>query len=553
MSYEKQTGVDDNTSSIALGTEHAGDEFLTSSVQIAAADRLRKRPGGVFWVSIGLITAFVLWAALAPEHLSGTMSAASNWAAEHIGWSYLLVTGLCILLMLYLGFSRFGQIRLGQDNDRPQYSTWAWIAMILGAVMGIGLISYGAAEPMTHFMSPPHGRAEPGTMDAAVTAMQFAYFDWGPNAWALFGVFGLAIAYSTHRRRNTGLVSPMLRPVLGKSMDGWAGKAIDIFTVLATLFGTTTSLGLGASQIAEGMNRLTGIPSDLFVQIVIIAGITAIFTLSAMSGIGRGIKWTSQATMIGAAVIGVFVLVMGPTSFISNLYFRSFGQFLGEFPVVAMLTPGTPEDMQWMQWWTYFMMAWWLSWGAFVGIFLAAISKGRTIRQFVAVVLGVPTLVFTVWFTIFGGTAIHMEMFGNSGIGDATLNDTNTTFFAVLAELPLSGATSILALIMVVAYFVTGADSNTFVLSSLSLRGTLNPSKPVLGAWGVMTGVVAIVLLILGGLQALQQAAILSAIPFTVIVALLGVSLIKELRQDPRFIATKSVTRKDLARATERP
>ena len=532
----------------AMGTQQTDERFQTRSVTVIEAEKLRKRPSAVFWISVSLIGALVVWAALSPEQVSSVMTSASNWSAQNIGWAYLVVTLGCIVLMLYLGFGRFGRVRLGADGDRPEFSTIAWIAMILGAVMGIGLISYGAAEPMSHFMHPPHGWAEPETMDAAVAAMQFSYFDWGPNAWALFGIFGLAIAYSTHRRHNSGLVSPMLRPVLGKSMDGWAGKAIDIFTVIATLFGTTTSLGLGASQIAEGVSRLTGLPADLFVKIVIIAGITLIFTLSALSGVGRGIKWTSQITMIGAALLGLFVLILGPTSFISNLYFRSIGQFIGEFPIVALLTPGTPEDLQWMQWWTYFMMAWWLSWGAFVGIFLARISKGRTIREFVIVVLGVPTLVFSAWFTIFGGAAINFDMFKGTSIGEQTLADTNTTFFAVLAELPLTEVSSVITIIMVVLYFVSGADSNTFVLSSLSTRGVPNPPRPVLGVWGLLTGLCAIVLLLVGGLQALQQAAILSAVPFTVIVALLGISLVKELRHDHRFEGTHLVTRDQLDR-----
>ncbi|WP_105565259.1 BCCT family transporter [Microbacterium halophytorum] len=504
---------------------------------------MRNRPGAVFWAAIALIVAFVAWAALWPANLSAVMTAASNWSAANIGWAYLVVTTGCIVLMLYLGIGRFGRIRLGEDTDRPQYNRWAWIAMILGAVMGVGLISYGAAEPMSHFMVPPHGLAEPETIEAAVTAMQFSYFDWGPNAWALFGVFGLAIAYSTHRRGNSGLVSPMLRPVLGKSMDGPLGKAVDVFTVLATLFGTTTSLGLGAAQVAEGANSLFGVPTDVFVQVVVIAGITLVFTLSALSGIGRGIKWVSQITMIGAAILGVYVMIMGPTSFISNLYFRSFGQFISDFPMVALLTPSTPDDLAWMQWWTYFMMAWWLSWGAFVGIFLAAISKGRTIREFVAVVMGVPTVVFSLWFTIFGGTAISFDMFKGTEIGAATLENTNVTFFAVLGELPLPAITSALTLILIVLYFVTGADSNTYVLSLLSSRGTLNPSRSVLSIWGLLTGVCAIVLLVLGGLQALQQAAILSAVPFTVIVTLLAASLVKELRADARFAGTHAVAR----------
>ena len=219
------------------------------------------RPGAVFAVSVGLIAAFVLWAALSPESLGTVMTNSMNWVAGSVGWSYLVVPLLCIGLLVYLAFSRYGDIRLGSNSARPEFSTWAWLAMILSAVMGIGLISYGVAEPISHFMAPPHALAEPETMDAAVRAMQFSFFDWGPHAWAVFGVFGLAIAYSTHRKNRPGLVSPMLRPVLGKLVDGWFGKAIDIFAIIATLFGTTTSLGLGASQIAEGMNRVFGLPT----------------------------------------------------------------------------------------------------------------------------------------------------------------------------------------------------------------------------------------------------------------------------------------------------
>jgi choline/carnitine/betaine transport len=513
---------------------------------LAMADRLRHKPGTVFWTSVGLIGAFTAWASLSPDSLSGVMTAAMDWVARSVGWSYLLVTLGCIGLLLYIAISRFGRIRLGADDARPEFSTWSWLAMILSAVMGIGLISYGVAEPISHFASPPHGLAQAGTMEAAVRAMQFSYFDWGPHAWAVFGVFGLAIAYSTHRRGNAGLVSPMLRPVFGKLVDGWFGKMIDVFAIIATLFGTTTSLGLGASQIGEGVNRVFGIPSSLFGQIIIIAVITVIFTLSALSGVHRGVKYLSQGTMVLSAGLGVYVLFTGPTNFISNLFFRSLGEYLSSFFAVSLMTPGTPEDVQWMQWWTYFMMAWWLSWGAFVGVFLAKISKGRTVREFVAGVMIVPSVVFFAWFTIFGGSAIKFDMENGGQIGAAALEDVNSAFFATLAELPLSGLTSIVAIILVVMYFVSGADANTFVLSMMSSRGTLNPTKPVLTTWGLLTGLCAVVLLLVGGLGALQQAAMLSALPFTVIVALLGVGLVKELKNDHQFDRTRRVTQGDL-------
>jgi len=279
------------------------------------------------------------------------------------------------------------------------------------------------------------------------------------------------------------------------------------------------------------MNRVFGIPSSLGVEIVIIAVVTVLFTLSALSGVNKGIKYISQITMGLSVLLAVYVYIAGPTGFISNLFFRSVGQYAGEFLKVSLITPSSAADLQWMQWWTYFMMAWWLSWGAFVGVFLAKISKGRTVRQFVAGVLGVPSLVFFTWFTIFGGTAIKMDMNG-AGIGAATTENVNNAFFAMLENLPLVQITSIVTVVLVALFFISGADANTYVLSMLSSKGTLNPTKPVLTVWGGLTGATAVFLLIVGGLTALQQAAMLSALPFTVIVALLGVSLIVELRRD---------------------
>ncbi|WP_244250822.1 BCCT family transporter [Arthrobacter crystallopoietes] len=526
-------------------TRPTADDVPKDNLPDEPEDTGSRRLGAVFWSSIALIAAFVLWSSVSPQSLGDVMTASMNWVAASVGWSYLVVTLLCIGLMLYLGLSRFGGIRLGSDTDRPEYSTWAWLAMILSAVMGIGLISYGVAEPISHFMAPPHALAQPETMEAAVRAMQFSFFDWGPHAWAVFGIFGLAIGYSTHRKKRPGLVSPMLRPIFGKLVDGWFGKMIDVFAIIATLFGTTTSLGLGASQIAEGLGRVFGVSSGLVTQILIIAVVTILFTLSALSGVNRGIKYISQITMTLSLALAIYVFIAGPTNFISNLFFRSVGQYFSDFLQVSLITPSTPDDLQWMQWWTYFMMAWWLSWGAFVGVFLAKISRGRTIRQFVAGVLGVPSLVFFAWFTIFGGSAIQMDMNG-AGIGAATTENINSAFFAMLENLPLVQLTAVVTVVLVALFFISGADANTFVLSMLSSKGSLEPSKPVLGLWGGLTGACAVLLLLVGGLTALQQAAMLSALPFTVIVALLGTCLVMELRKDREFEALRHARLKDL-------
>jgi choline/carnitine/betaine transport len=497
----------------------------------------RQQLGSVFWISLGLIAAFVIWAAAFTDSLKVTMTAALNWVTGSVGWGYLAVTLGLIGLLVYIMCSRYGRLRLGPSTSRPDYPTYAWLAMILSAVMGVGLISYGVAEPISHFVAPPHGLAEAGSREAAVRAMQFSFFDWGLHAWAVFAVFGLAIGYSTHRLGRSTLVSTMLRPILGKAADGWGGKAVDILVIIATLFGTTTSLGLGAAQIDNGMQSVFGLPGGTAMQISIIAIITVLFTASALSGVHRGIRYISQTTMVLAVGLLLFVLVTGPTNFITNLFFESIGRYANDFLSMSLITPQSDSELQWMQWWTYFMMAWWIAWGAFVGVFLAKISRGRTIRQFIIGVLGVPSLVFFIWFTVFGGTAIHSDMTGDGAIGKAATADVNSAFFAMLGELPLTSITSAITIILVVLFFVSGADANTYVLSMLSTKGVLTPKRPVLVVWGAVTGITAIVLLLAGGLAALQQAVILSAAPFTVIVVLLAVSLMIELRRDPEILA----------------
>ena len=495
----------------------------------------RSNIGSVFYWSVAFVIAFVLWAAISPEILGSIMTTAMTAVSSGFGWIYLVVPFAAIVMLVWFAASRFGRLRLGSADSRPEYSTFAWLAMVLAAVMGIGLVSYGVAEPMSHFMVPPHGLAGPETMDAAVRAMQFSYLDWGFQAWAIFGVFGLAIGYSTHRKGRPALVSTMLRPVLGRFVDGWVGKFIDILTIIATLFGTTTSLGLGASQIGEGLKVVFGVDATLTLQVVVIGVLTLLFTGSALSGVGRGIKYVSQITLTMATILGLFVFITGPSGFVANLFVRSVGSFAGDFLQLSFMTPSSAADSEWMLGWTYFMMAWWLSWSAFVGIFLAKISKGRTIRQFVAGVLLVPSAVFFLWFTIMGGSAIKLDM-GGAKIGEATSANLDTAFFSLLEELPLSLLASIFTIIMVILFFVSSADSNTFVLSSLSSRGSFEPNRPVIATWGFLTGACAIVLLLLGGLQALQQAAMLSAVPFTVIVVVLGIALIKELKSDHQIV-----------------
>ena len=498
------------------------------------------RLGSVFFTSVGISALFVAWGVLFTDNLSSVTTSSLNWVTGTFGWAYLVVTLALLVFLVFLALSPAGDIRLGADHDRPEFSTMSWFAMILSAVMGIGLVSYGVAEPISHFAAPPHGLAEPSTPQAAVRALQYSYFDWGLHAWAIFAVFGLAIAYSTYRKGRRTLVSQLFYPLIGERVNGPIGKAIDVLAVFATLFGTTTSLGLGALQVNNGLGSLWGVPVNSVSQVLIIAFVTAVFTLSAVTGVSKGIKFLSQASAGLAIALFVFMLIVGPAVFLANLYIESLGTYASDF--FRMSLQGTAfGDLEWMQWWTYFMMAWWVSWGAFVGVFLARISRGRTIRGFIMGVLVVPTVVFFTWFTVFGGTAIHVDMFQDGTIAEQTTADINSAFFATLDVFPFASVTSVIAIVLVVMFFVSGADANTYVLSMLTSGGSLTPRRSELILWGVLTGVTAVVLMLAGGLNAIQNTVIVTSLPFLVIIAGVAVAFWKELSSDRRQ-ATEALT-----------
>lgn len=492
----------------------------------------RRGPGAVLCVSLVLVVAIVIWGSAAGDSLALAGSAALDSITRGLGWAYLLTALGFLGFLVFLAASRFGRLRLGRDDERPAFNRITWYAMILSAVMGIGLISYGVAEPIAHLTAPPHDLAAPMTRDAAITAMQFSFFDWGLHAWGIFAVMGLAMAWSMFRRGRPGLVSALFRPLLGRHADGPAGGAIDVFAVIATLFGTTTSLGLGAMQINGGFTALFGIPESRPLQFAIIGIITLLFTASALTGVSRGIRYLSQTSMGLGAALFLFVLITGPTIYLTDLYVQSVGRYLGQLVSTSLITPAA-GNLDFMQDWTYFMLAWWLSWAAFVGVFLARISRGRTVREFVVGVLLVPSIVFSCWFTVFGGTAIRGDLTGSTGIAAAAAADANSAFFASLETLPLSSITSVVTILLVVLFFVSGADANTFVLGMLTSRGTEQPAARILALWGVVTGAAAMALLAAGGLSSLQQMVIVSSAPFLLVVLGVAVSFSRDLRSEP--------------------
>jgi len=470
------------------------------------------------------------------KNLATVATATLDYVTATFGWVYIIASFCFLAFVLYLACSRYGKTRLGQDTDRPEFSTASWLAMMFSAGMGIGLIFFGVFEPLSHFSNPPFDLARPNTAPAAVLAIQYSYFHWGLHAWGIFAVVGLGLAYSVFRKGRSGLISPIFYPLLGERVEGPIGKAIDILAILATLFGSATSLGLGALQMGGGLKAVFGLPNVIAVQLSIIAAMTVLFTVSAVSGVKRGIQWLSNINMILAAGLLLFLLACGPTIFLLNFFTDSVGNYIGNFFQMSFRS-AVFGNATWMQDWTIFYWAWWISWAPFVGTFIARISRGRTIREFVLGVLFVPSLVSFIWFAVFGGAAINLALAGNANISVAVSQA--AVLFDTLNAFPWGMITSLLAVVLIALFFISGADAASVVLGMLSSGGTLEPRKTVIILWGSLTGLCAAVLLLSGGLNALQQAAILAAVPFALVMIALCYALITDLRGERRSIRTQ--------------
>ncbi|HET6628435.1 MAG TPA: BCCT family transporter [Woeseiaceae bacterium] len=485
----------------------------------------------MFYVSLALTASFVVWGIAGTENLAAVTSSSLSFVLDDFGWAYVLSTFVFVVFMFYLAFSRFGKIRLCPPGEKPEFSTTSWIAMMFSAGMGIGLMFYGVAGPMSHFSNPPFGLAQPGTEAAARVAMQYTVFHWALQPWAIYALFGLAIAWSSFCKGRGNLVSGTFRPLLGRYVDGGVGRTIEILAILATLFGTATSLGLGALQINGGLTYLWGAPDSLGLVVAIIAVITAMFIISAVTGVHKGIEWLSNTNMVLAAALALFVFIAGPAVFILDTFVRSIGAYFQNYLTMSFRT-GAFQGKDWLGSWTIFYWAWWISWAPFVGTFVARISRGRTIREFVVGVLVAPSAICLLWFAIFGGTALHLELAGTADLVTASNNDIAMALFALLDALPWPAISSMLAVVLVVLFFVSGADAASVVMAMLSSRGNLHPKSWVIVLWGVLTGAAAAILLLAGGLNGLKTGAILAAGPFIIVLIGMAISLMKELRQE---------------------
>lgn len=492
--------------------------------------------------SIGAV-AFVLWGIIDQDSLATMASNAQSWVITNTGWLFVLVATSFVVYVVWLALSRYGKIPLGADDEKPEFRTVSWIAMMFSAGMGIGLMFWGVAEPLTHFTAPPPGTAAAGSPQASEVALATTLFHWTLHPWAIYAVAGLAIAYGTFRRGRSQLFSSVFRPLLGRHAEGPGGKAIDMMAIFATLFGSAASLGLGALQIGAGFEFNGWVDTIGKVGLVlVITGLTFAFVLSAVSGVARGIQWLSNINMVLAVILALFVFIAGPTLFMLNFLPTAIGDYIADLPTMASRTgiAGGAEMEAWLSSWTIFYWAWWISWTPFVGMFIARISRGRTIRQFVAGVLLVPSLVSLVWFAVFGGAAIRQQSEAHDLTeADGSVNP-DFALFHLLADYPIAAITTVLVMILVGIFFVSGADAASIVMGTLSERGSIEPSRLTVIFWGTATGAVAAIMLVIadsddlgGALTGLQALTTVVALPFMIVMVMMCVSLYRDVRSDP--------------------
>ncbi|WP_372702252.1 BCCT family transporter [Castellaniella sp.] len=497
----------------------------------------------VFYTAASFILLIVVLTIAAPGQAQVVFDTIQGWILLNASWFYILTVAIILLAIVYLAIGRYGDIKLGPDHSQPDYRDVTWFAMLFSAGMGIGLMFFGVAEPVMHYVSPPEGM--PATVDAAREAMNITFFHWGLHAWAIYAIVGLVLAFFSYRHGLPLTLRSALYPLIGDRIYGPVGHAVDVFAIIGTVFGIATSLGLGVAQINSGLNHLFGLPVTIPVQIALIIGASLLATLSVASGLDRGIRILSETNLALALALMLFVLILGPTVFILQTFVQNTGQYLSEI-VGKTFNLYAYEPNDWIGGWTLFYWGWWIAWSPFVGLFIARISRGRTIREFVRGVLLVPTGFTLIWMTVFGDTAIHMILVEQlHGLAELVAQDSSLALFAFLEHLPLASITSFIAIIMVLVFFVTSADSGALVVDLLASNGAEHSPVWQRIFWSLLMGVVAIALLLADGLEALQTATIASALPFSVILLLSLWGVFKALKLDAtkRRIRYQTVTR----------
>ena len=514
----------------------------------------RSQIGIVFYVSAAFAVGFILWGAFAPGNFGAVTQGIFDWVVTNLGWFYLLAGNFFLLFVVILALSKYGKLRLGKDGEKPEFSNFAWFAMLFQAGMGPSLIFWGVAEPLAHYNAPPFGLAKAGTVEAAQVGMQYTYFHWTLHPWAMYAVVGLAVGYFSFRRDEPGLISPVFRPLIGDRVDGSLGKTIDVLAVLAVLFGVAVALGSAGLQMTAGLGQAFGTPTGIITQLVVIGVTTVAFMISASTAVDKGVNYLSQISMYVAGVLLLIFLVLGPTATQLGALTQGVGDYFGNLIPMSMRVQSFDQDSAWLGSWTVFYWSWWIAWCPYVGLFIARISRGRTIRQFVLGAVAGPSVVTFVWVAVFGGTAVHLDRTQGGGIADRVVADPASGMFVFLEQFPLALPMSILTLVVLWIFFVAGADAGTIVLGSMSTGGPRDPKRWIKLTWGLAMAAIAGILLVAGGLGALQSASVLTGVPFAFIMVLMCVAFLKHLITESRGGGEQGTADVDLAeRAREAP
>ncbi|MCG8147037.1 BCCT family transporter [Moraxella sp. PS-22] len=483
----------------------------------------------VFIASALLIVGFIIFGSLFGELAGEVFNQLQSFITHRFRWLFIILMNVAVVFSLYIALNRYGDIRLGHQTEHPEYSLLSWFGMLFSAGIGIGLLYWGTAEPLYHFMSPPTGQAE--TVETAKQAMSISFLHWGIHAWALYCVVALSLAYFHYRRGLPLSIRSVLYPLIGQKIYGKWGHVVDTLAVFGTMFGVVTSLGLGAMQINAGFSNVFGIPNNVPVQLCLIAIITAMATLSVMMGLDKGIKRLSDINIVLTVLLLGFMLFFGPTQFIIDSFIENIGNYVSQLIPLGFWSEAY-RNTDWQANWTIFYWAWWVSWSPFVGIFVARISRGRTIREFIFGVLFIPMLLLFFWFTTFGGSAVHMELMGNYGLIEAVKADYGSAIFKLIEYYPLTKPLTLVIVVMIMLWFVTSSDSASLVIDMLTAGGDTNPPKIQRLFWALSQGVIAAVLLVAGGLSALQAVAIIAGFPFAIVVFVMMYCLWRGLTRD---------------------
>lgn len=484
----------------------------------------------VMYVSAAIVLSLAVIGGLWPDAFGAVAQTLLLSTTLNFGWFYLLAVFGMITFLIGLALSRWGTIRLGRDDSRPEFSFFSWIAMLFSTGFGAGLVFWSVAEPMSHFLMPPFDTTEAQSAEAARQAMGYAFFHWGISQWSVFTIAGLGIGILQFRKERDGLVSTALEPVLGRRTP--TKVAVDSLAVIATTMGVATSIGLGILQMNGGLDALFGVQASFPIQMALIAAMFVAYIISSISGLDKGMRWLSNLNLALCLILLVFVFCAGPTVFILDSFTLALGDYLSNFVQYSLrMTPY--QGGTWVQDWTIFYWAWAIAWSPFIGAFVARVSRGRTIREFIIGVLIIPPMIACIWIVVFGGASLHQDLMLGGDIAEIVDQDVALALFALYRHLPLSEILSVVSILLIFIFLVTSADSATYILASMTTRGSLLPPTFAKVVWGVLMSAIAAVLLASGGLASLQTASLVSALPFTVLLVLIGVALVKLLHAEP--------------------